>query len=176
MARFDIDRRGGERVSVTSPLLVLIFVLTAINTGLLFYFNLQIVELRDGNRASQGAIAADTLTADITRPPVDTTVSVDVARSLDGIRVQVLNGVGVPGIAATLGDRLARDGAVVVEKANASSFTIGTSRILLRREGLMPEARLIEAVMGVTAQIRREALPGDTLAVDLTVVIGADYR
>jgi hypothetical protein len=89
----------------------------------------------------------------------------------DRVRVEVLNGGGVPGIAAAGRDRLRDEGFDVVYFGNASSFGLESSRVL-DRTGKAGAATEVAGSLGI-AEIHSE--PDTTLLVDVTVLLGTDW-
>ena len=86
-------------------------------------------------------------------------------------RVEVLNGSGVPGVAAEATERLRASGLDVVYFGNATSFDVDSSIVLDRteREGA---AQVVSQTLGIVP-VRVE--PDTTRLVDLTVVLGLDW-
>ena len=89
----------------------------------------------------------------------------------DRVRVEVLNGGGITGAAASARDRLREGGFDVVYYGNAASFGRDSSVVLVRtgRDGA---AGAVGEVLGVT-RIRSE--PDSSLLVDVTVLLGRDW-
>jgi hypothetical protein len=87
------------------------------------------------------------------------------------VTVEVLNGGGVPGIAATVRDLLRDEGFDVVYVGNASSFDQKSS-VVIDRTSLGNRASAVAHSLGVS-ELRVE--PDTTLLVDVTVLIGADW-
>ena len=86
-------------------------------------------------------------------------------------RVEVLNGSGVPGVAAEATELLRASGLDVVYFGNASSFDVDSSIVLDRteRDGA---ADAVSRSLGIVP-VRVE--PDTTRLVDLTVVLGLDW-
>ncbi|MBD3168759.1 MAG: hypothetical protein GF307_04695 [candidate division Zixibacteria bacterium] len=98
----------------------------------------------------------------------------------DVIRVQVLNGCGVPDLATRVGDKV-RDISNeditfdVVEVKNAPVF--GFERTLVVSRRLSPEAaELIARELSLDDMILTERLTHNPLEIDVTVVVGSDYK
>lgn len=89
----------------------------------------------------------------------------------DRIRVEVLNGGGVPGMAARVRDGLRDRGFDVVYYGNAASFDHDVTRVLART-GSLAAARAVADALGA-AEVAEE--PDSTLFVDVTVVLGSDW-
>jgi hypothetical protein len=86
-------------------------------------------------------------------------------------RVEVLNGSGVPGVAAEATELLRASGLDVVYFGNASSFDIDSS-IVLDRSERQGAADVVSRTLGIVP-VRVE--PDTTRLVDLTVVLGLDW-
>ena len=100
--------------------------------------------------------------------------SVPAGGGVDAIRVQVLNGVGTPGIGEQVDRRLEGAGVRVVLTDNARSFDFARTRILVYSEddASLAAAELVQQRLGVgTIQISRQPQS----VVDLTIVVGADF-
>jgi polyisoprenyl-teichoic acid--peptidoglycan teichoic acid transferase len=90
------------------------------------------------------------------------------------IRVQVLNGVGVPGIGEQVDRRLGGGGFRIVLTDNARDFDFTETRILVYDESSrsMAAAERVRERLGVgTIQVSRQPQS----VVDLTIVVGADF-
>jgi polyisoprenyl-teichoic acid--peptidoglycan teichoic acid transferase len=90
------------------------------------------------------------------------------------IRVQVLNGVGVPGVGQLVDRRLGGGSFRIVLTDNARSFDFAETRILVYDESArsMDAARRVQERLGVgTIQVSRQPQS----VVDITVVVGADF-
>lgn len=90
------------------------------------------------------------------------------------VRVQVLNGIGVPGIGQDVAARLEGGGFRIVLTDNASSFDFADTRVVIYDE--QPEsvdaARRVQERLGVgTILVSRQP----QTVVDLTIVVGADF-
>jgi len=87
------------------------------------------------------------------------------------VKVQVLNGGGLPGVAweAT---RLLRDmGFDVVSYGNAGTFSQDSS-VVMDRVGQWEDARLVAEVLGIEATVSE---PDSALYVDVSVVLGPEW-
>lgn len=98
-------------------------------------------------------------------------VEVEPPSTWNRIRVEVLNGAGVTGLAARARDQLRAEGFDVVYYGNAGSFDHASTTVLART-GAGPAARAVAGRLGVT---RVEVEPDSTLFVDVTVILGADW-
>ncbi|HVM20943.1 MAG TPA: LCP family protein [Egibacteraceae bacterium] len=101
--------------------------------------------------------------------------SVPAGGGPEAVRVQVLNGVGTPGIGQEVDRRLEGAGMRIVLTDNARSFDFTETLILLYREDerSLEAARTVQEQLGVgTIQISRQPQS----VVDLTIVVGADFE
>ncbi|MEQ9400544.1 MAG: LytR C-terminal domain-containing protein [Longimicrobiales bacterium] len=87
------------------------------------------------------------------------------------IRVEVLNGGGVPGAAGTATDLLRDHGFDVVYFGNAATFDHDSSRVL-DRVGAVDRARAVADALGIRT-VRSE--PDSNLFLDVSVVLGTDW-
>ena len=98
----------------------------------------------------------------------------------DVIRVQVLNGCGVSDLATKVGDRVREISSEdvtfdVVEIKNAPVFGFEKTLVVSRRT--QPEAaELIAQELKLDEQILTERLTRNPLEIDVTVVVGSDYK
>ena len=90
----------------------------------------------------------------------------------DRIRVEVLNGGGVPGVAGTATDILRRKGFDVVYFGNESPFGRDSS-VVIDRTGMEGAMEAISQDLGITAS---RAEPDSTRLVDFTVFLGTDWQ
>lgn len=100
--------------------------------------------------------------------------SVPTGGGTQALRIQVLNGVGTPGIGQDVDRRLEGSGLRVVLTDNARSFDFDETRILVYREddASLRAAEEVQRRLGVgTIQISRQPQS----VVDLTIVVGADF-
>lgn len=94
------------------------------------------------------------------------------AGAADRIRVQVLNGTGVPGLAQEVQPSLAPAGAVVSLTGNADRFDYEVTQVVFYRDEDLDDARAVQRALGV-GEVVRSLVSLDV--VDVTVVIGADF-
>jgi len=95
-------------------------------------------------------------------------------RLSDPVRVEVLNGCGVPRVAARL-TRKARDlGMDVIDEGNAESFSFLQSMVIDRR-GDLERARRVAASLGIPNCIQQISDDPSLLA-DVSIIIGGDYK
>lgn len=90
------------------------------------------------------------------------------------VRVQVLNGVGVPGVGQRVDERLDGGHFRIVVTDNARNFEFPQTQILVYDESdeSMVAARQVRDLLGVgTIQVSRQPQS----VVDLTIVVGADF-
>jgi len=85
--------------------------------------------------------------------------------------VQLLNGVGVPGLSPGVAERLVRAGATVQLTGNASRFDYDLTQIVYYRDDKADEAIAIQLALG-TGELVKALDPIDV--VDVTVVVGDD--
>jgi len=88
------------------------------------------------------------------------------------VRVQVLNGTGVPGLAQQVQPALVPAGAVVSLTGNADRFDYETTQVVFYRDEDLESARAVQRALGV-GEVVRSLVALDV--VDVTVVIGADF-
>lgn len=88
------------------------------------------------------------------------------------IRVEVLNGAGVPGAARKVAERLRSMGFDVVYAGNASSFDVEVSH-MLDRSGRPGAAHAVADSAGIDSLVSRLS---PELHLDATVIIGADWE
>lgn len=96
---------------------------------------------------------------------------VEPPSSWNRVRVEVLNGAGVPGLAARARDYLREQGFDVVYYGNAPSFDEEVTRVLARTDS-GPAARAVAGRLGVSGV---SVEPDSTLFVDVTVILGQDW-
>ena len=92
----------------------------------------------------------------------------------EAVRIQVLNGVGTPGIGQEVDRRLEGAGFRIVLTDNARSFDFEQTRILVYREDeeSLAAAEQVRQRLGVgTIQVSRQPQS----VVDLTIVVGSDF-
>ncbi|NOX38381.1 MAG: LytR C-terminal domain-containing protein [Calditrichaeota bacterium] len=90
------------------------------------------------------------------------------------IQVEVLNGCGVEGIASRMTDYLRSQGIDVVDNRNYKHFNVKES-FILNRSGNEERAKKVARLIGLPLkQVRLEK--NDNLQLDLTIVLGSDYK
>lgn len=104
------------------------------------------------------------------------TGEVDAARSLEPwagprVRVEVLNGGGVSGMARAATEHLRETGFDVVEFGNAASWDIERSSVV-DRVGRPDAARAVAEALGIDSVLSE---PDPNLYVDVTVVLGVGW-
>lgn len=88
------------------------------------------------------------------------------------LRVEVLNGVGTPGVGQAVHRRLEGGRFRIVVTDNARSFDFAETQILVYDRARLADARRLRALLGVgTISVSRRPQS----VVDLTVVVGADF-
>ena len=103
--------------------------------------------------------------------PADTTAAAPLAVPDSRVRVQVLNGSRVPGLARLATDALRDAGYDVVDLGNARTPT--KTSVVLDRAGNREIAERVAATLGIT---RIESRPDSALLLEVTVVLGPDFR
>jgi polyisoprenyl-teichoic acid--peptidoglycan teichoic acid transferase len=100
--------------------------------------------------------------------------SVPAGGGQDAVRVQVLNGVGVPGIGQEVDRRLKGGPFRIVLTDNARSFDFAETQILIYEETVqaMRAAEQVQQHLGV-GRILVNRQP--QTVVDITIVVGADF-
>jgi hypothetical protein len=88
------------------------------------------------------------------------------------VRVEVLNGGGVPGMARAATERLREAGFDVVAFGNASSFESDRPSAVIDRVGRTDVARAVAAALGID-NVKSE--PDPNLFVEVTVVVGGAW-
>ncbi|WP_370325640.1 LCP family protein [Euzebya sp.] len=100
--------------------------------------------------------------------------AVPAAGATGPLSLQVLNGVGTPGIGQQVDERLQGMGLRIVRTENARSFDFLETQILIYDETpeLLDAARQVQSALGVgTIRVSRQPQS----VVDLTVVVGGDF-
>jgi hypothetical protein len=112
-------------------------------------------------------------------PPAAAPVAADPARPSSPVRapagrvrVQVLNATRTHGLARSATDVLRDRGFDVVETGNGRGFSADSS-LVLDRVGNLETARQAAAALGIT---RVETRRDDNLLLDVTVVLGSDWK
>ncbi len=90
------------------------------------------------------------------------------------IRVELLNGCGVPGLAMSFADYLRRKNFDVVETKNYTSFNVKKTFVMDRVSLQMENARKVAEALGVPQKYLQPKLNPD-LQVEVTVVLGHDF-
>ena len=102
----------------------------------------------------------------------ETAFSEGIVRGDQTIRVEVLNGAGVGGIARRMTDFLRRKGFDVIDFGNAKSFNYHETVVLHRGEDRTAGQLVAQAIR--TTNIVDQKNPFLTL--DVTLILGRDYR
>lgn len=87
------------------------------------------------------------------------------------VRVQVLNGGGLSGVAWDATQHLRDEGFDVVSYGNARTFSDDSS-VVMDRVGHLGNARLVADVLGIEAIL---SVPDSTLFVDVSVFLGPEW-
>jgi len=103
-----------------------------------------------------------------TRPPAEAEVA-------EPVRLQVLNGCGVTGIAGRTRDWLVRNGYDVRDVGNAARQDYRQSQII-NRSGNLTAARELADLLGIDRSLISSRSDAPSLQVDLTLIIGRDYK
>lgn len=88
------------------------------------------------------------------------------------IRVRILNGAGVPGVAQDVQPLLVDIGAQVTLSGNADRFDYATTQVVYYDDEDLDDARAVAAAIGVGEVVKSLNELG---VVDVTVVVGADF-
>lgn len=92
----------------------------------------------------------------------------------DVIQIEVLNGSGVSGLAASFTKKLRENGFDVVESGNFETYDIQET-LVIDRSGYLENAKRVAKALGVNEKnIIQQLAP--TYYLDATVVIGSDYK
>ena len=97
-----------------------------------------------------------------------------VRQSYKHMKVEVLNGCGVDGLARIVGRRLRDLGFDVMTLENADSFGFPES-IVVDRIGKMSEADRVGDALGIANRIQ-QIIPDPFRIEGVTVIVGRDYR
>jgi hypothetical protein len=138
------------------------------------YRSLPVVRIEAGTDATRfridtnaARVLADELLADSVPPGVRE----------EGNRVLVLNGVGTPGLGATVRDKLVRNGLVFVGSRNAPTFGYATTLVLVK-EATIKDAELgarVAKAIGVPSSAVQVSDQIGTVA-DVVVIVGKDFK
>ena len=90
------------------------------------------------------------------------------------VRVEVLNGCGVPQVAARLTRKARALGLDVIEEGNAESFAFLESMVIVR-QGDREQACRTAVLLGIPHCIQQTSDDPSRLA-ELTIIVGRDYR
>jgi len=104
----------------------------------------------------------------------------EVSGPATSIRVQILNGCGLPGAASDASEFLRRNSDHsfyydVIDQGNFATFDVSETLVLDRGE-TTDRARSVAAVLGVSNErVLRQPLPDNVLDIDVTIVLGRDF-
>jgi hypothetical protein len=119
------------------------------------------------------AATAAALAIGLSSEPAEVEATRDLTRwSGNRVRVEVLNGGGVPGMARAATDRLRDVGFDVVSFGNAASFDADRPSVVIDRVGHPELARAVAAGLGID-NVHSE--PDPNLYVEVTVVLGGAW-
>ena len=90
------------------------------------------------------------------------------------IRVEILNGCGVPGLAMSFAKYLRKHDLDVVDTRNYSSFNVRNTLIIDRTSKYLQNAKRVAKILGIKDSYLQPKLNPD-LQVEVTVVLGADF-
>ena len=90
------------------------------------------------------------------------------------IVIEVLNGCGIPGLAQDFGEYLRRQGFDVVRFTNAQRYDYPRTLVIARGSDFT-RAQLVAQTLGVESRVV-ENMPDPSLQLDVTLVLGHDYR
>ena len=105
----------------------------------------------------------------------------DLIRGIDrnansAVRVEIMNGTDVPGLAAKMGDALKSQGFNVIAVGNAARRNYSTTQ-LLDRSGDDGKTKLVSTAVGrLVSSARLSKNPDAQARADVTVIIGKDFR
>ena len=103
-----------------------------------------------------------------------TTEEPDSLFTEERIVVEVLNGCGIPGLAQDFGEFLRRQGFDVVRFTNAQRYDYPRTLVIARGSDFA-RAQLVAQTLGVESRAV-ENMPDPSLQLDVTLVLGHDYR
>jgi hypothetical protein len=116
---------------------------------------------------------------------VSVRVSTGVSRTLDGpryqVRLQILNGCGVPGLAGRLADRLAdyRDEDLEIRVLDTDNFEVRqvSETFLISRDEDLGPARLLAGKLGLEPdRVQYATLENNYRQISATLVLGEDWE
>ena len=113
-------------------------------------------------------------------PKIETKIlAVDVYQQnpIQDIKVEVLNGCGIKGIAARAADFLRTNHVDVVRSDNADHHNYPNT-VIIRRNENVESLKAVSKSFGITMNDEKRILivPDESLGVDVTVIIGKDIR
>jgi len=118
--------------------------------------------------------------ADLVKTKVLREKNTDVAQAADSItfdpanlKVEVLNGTGMSGLANKLAEALRQKGFQVVNVGNADSFNYQETQILDRTEG---KQQLVQQIARMVGTSRLQQASKETATTDLTIIIGKNFN
>lgn len=118
------------------------------------------------------SLMADQAPATVSRPQVQRAVTPERERLL---KVEVLNGCGISGIANGLTDYLRKRDVDVVYFGNFESFSISETLVIDRRDYGLKNARTIGNIIGVKDDRMFPQLSPER-QLDVTIIIGKNYN
>lgn len=170
MPRIKKKKEIAPRTEIKSDItLILIFFLLLIQTAFLFYKNYDLIKdlfREDPNSIYQAGSPGSG----------DGSDSVGQFEPADpkNIRVSVLNGCGIPGLAAKWKDKL-RDLNFDVRETGNSKIHYDKTIILSRSEDLS-YANYLAQTIGISNENVLMQINKDLVDIDLTIIVGSDYK
>lgn len=170
MPRIKKKKEIAPRTEKKSDLpLILIFFLLLIQTVFLFYKNYDLI--KDMFREDPNSIYIESsANGENGIKDADQSVQTDPKN----IRVSILNGCGIPGLAANWKDKL-RDLNFDVRETGNSRIKYDKTIILSRSEDLT-YANYLAQTIGISNENVLMQLNKDLVDIDLTVIVGSDYK
>ncbi len=98
------------------------------------------------------------------------------------IRVQILNGCGIPGAASKTGSIIRNIGIPdadfdVIDEDNFETFDVSETMILIRDEQVMEDAHSLAERLGIVSEnVVPQQLDDNYLSLDLTIILGKDFE
>ncbi len=127
-------------------------------------------------RYTRGGLEIDTASLDQVSEPMLATEYYEMNPILD-IEVEILNGCGEAGLAATISDFLRQNQIDVVRSENADHFNYATTLLIQRNEKVDNFRKVANALaIDITDETRVMVLPEADLDVDVTLIVGKDYK
>lgn len=128
------------------------------------------------NRQTQSGVPIEITFPDLTKTSINA-VDIFEQNPIHNIQVEILNGCGLPGIAGKMSDFLRKNQLDVVRAENADHFNYDQTLIISRNEN-QDGLKLVAGAFGLELDnsSRIKHIPDEKLDVDVTVIIGSDYK